>query len=317
MPPLLERIMRIDRSHTPWVIFVILATVGSALLFLANFFPHLLPFSVRLPAFLGEAPPSRNTYGGTPLGLIFGALAFLIFVFASALGIRKKKRTWPIGSVQFWLKAHIWLTVLTIPLVLFHCGFHSGGMQTSAIMILYAIVMGSGFFGLALQQFIPGLMTKQLPREAVFEQIPYLRNQLLESAKKLRDSLAKSQPAVAAAAASESSSAEDPSVQTLVRFLDRECLPYLSAKRGDRHALANERVAVNTFSRLRLNVDEQSKPRVDAMQSWCADRRLMDLQTKFQHWLHGWLLIHIPASFALLVFTAWHACVAVRFLLLG
>ena len=54
---------------------------------------------------LGEAPPLRNTYGGTPLGLIFGSVAFLIFLFASALGIRKKQRTWPIGSVQFWLKA--------------------------------------------------------------------------------------------------------------------------------------------------------------------------------------------------------------------
>src|ERR1043166_6039692 len=168
-----ERAMKIDRSHTPWILFTVLATGASAVLYLANFFPHLLPSSVRLPAMLGEAPPSRNTYGGTPLGLIFGSVAFLIFLFASALGIRKKKRTWPIGSVQFWLKAHIWLTVLTIPLVLFHCGFHSGGTHTSWLMVLYVIVMGSGFFGLALQQFMPRLMTERLPREVVFEQIPY------------------------------------------------------------------------------------------------------------------------------------------------
>ena len=316
--------MRIDRSHTLWVIFVLLATVASTLLYLANFFPHLLPFPVRLPALLGEAPPSRHTFGGTPLGLIFGSAAFLIFLFASALGIRKKQRTWPIGSVQFWLKAHVWLTILTIPLVLFHCGFHTGGMHTSALMVLYGIVMGSGFFGLALQQFMPRLMAERLPREVVFEQIPYLRNQILDAAKKLRESLTKSQPLVAAAgtpppepSATAAAATEDPSARMLARFLDRECLPYLSGKRGIRHPLGNERLAVNIFSRLRLNVDEQWKPRVEAMQNWCADRRLMDLQTRLQHWLHGWLLIHVPASFALLVFTAWHACVAVRFLLPG
>jgi hypothetical protein len=313
--------MKIDRSHTLWILFIVLATGGSTLLYLANFFPHLLPFPVRLPVVLGEVPPSRNTYGGTPLGLIFGSVAFLIFLFASALGIRKKKRTWPIGSVQFWLKAHTWLTILTIPLVLFHCGFHSGGMHTSLLMVLYVIVMGSGFFGLAMQQFMPRLMTERLAREVVFEQIPYLRNQLLEAAKQLRESLAKSQMTPAAAVASQSqpvaAGTEDSSGQVLVRFLDRECLPYLAAKRGVRHPLDSERMAVNIFSKLRLNVDEQWKPRVEAMQNWCTERRMMDLQTKYQHWLHWWLLIHVPSSFSLLVFTAWHAAVAVRFLFLG
>ena len=311
--------MKIDRSHAPWIGFVVLATVVSALLYVANFFPHLLPFSVRLPALLGEAPPARNTFGGTPLGLIFGSVAFLIFLFASALGIRKKNRTWPIGSVQFWLKAHIWLTIFTIPLVLFHCGFHSGGLHTTALMLLYGIVMGSGFFGIALQQFMPRMMAERLPREVVFEQIPHLRNQLLEAAKKLRGSLAKSKPAPASPTVTQSRiyAGVDASLEILVRFLDCECLPYLAANRGERHTLGSERTADGIFSKLRLNVDEQWKPRVDTMQGWCAERRLMDLQTKLQHWLHGWLLIHVPSSVALLVFTAWHACVAVRLLLIG
>lgn len=310
--------MRIDRSHTPWVIFVVLATVASTLLFLANFFPQLLPFPIRLPAFLGEAPPSRNTYGATPLGLIFGSLAFLIFLFASALGIRKKQRTWPIGSVQFWLRAHTWLTILTIPLVLFHCGFHSGGTHATCLMLLYCIVMGAGFFGLALQQFMPRLMKERLPREVVFEQIPHLRARLLDAAHKLRASIAISQPEPAtagtSAAAPTATNPDASSVQALVRFLDRECIPYLSAKRGNRLPLGNERLAANLISTLRLNVDEQWKPQVETVQTWCNERRLMDLQTKYQHWLHGWLIIHVPASFALLVFTAWHACVALRFL---
>ncbi len=304
--------MKIDRTHSLWIVFTVLATAGCALLFLANFFPHCLPFTLRLPAFFGEAPPLRNTFGGTPLGLIFGLAAFLIFVFAAALGIRKKKRTWPIGSVRFWLKAHIWLTVLTIPLVLFHCGFHSGGTHTSWLMILYTVVMVSGFAGVALQHFLPRLMTQRLPREVVFEQIPYLRGRLLDSAKKLREEVAKSQPVAAGSGGATADSSSD----VLSRFLDHECLPYLAARRGDRLPLGDERASAEKFRSLRLNVGEPWRARVDALQGWCADRRAMDLQTKFQHWLHGWLVVHVPASFALLVFTAWHACVAVRFILL-
>ena len=315
--------MKIDRSHASWVVFIIMATLGCTILYLANFLPHRLPFPIRLPAFFGESPPSRNTFGGTPLGLIFGSIAFVIFLFASALGIRKKKRLWPIGSVQFWLKAHIWLTILTIPLVLFHCGFHSGGRQTTWLTILYVVVMGSGFFGLALQQFLPRLMWERLPREVVFEEIPYLRGLLVDAAKKLRDVITKSQPAVAASGTPASdptvtntAGPGDPSIEVLVRFLDLDCLPYLAAKRGERHPLGNERSAAETFRTLKLSVDERWKPRMEEMQNWCTERRFMDLQTRLQHWLHGWLVILVPASVALLVFTAWHACVAVRFLVL-
>ncbi len=307
--------MKIDRTHSMWIVFTVLATAGCALLFLANFFPHRLPFTLRLPAFFGDAPPVRNTYGGTPLGLTFGSAAFLIFVFAAALGIRKKKRTWPIGSVQFWLKAHIWLTVLTIPLVLFHCGFHSGGAHTTSLVLLYAVVMGSGFIGVALQHFLPRLMTERLPREVVFEQIPHLRGRLLDAAGKLREEVGRPQPAAVVAGAAGAGSC-DSSAETLARFLDQECLPYLAARRGDRLPLGDGHAAVEKFRSLRLNVGEQWRARVDAMQGWCADRRAMDLQTRFQHWLHGWLVVHVPASFALLVLTAWHACVAVRFILL-
>src|SRR5438270_13365936 len=107
--------MRIDRSHFSWLLVVALATLATAVLYVANFHPQRLPVPIKLPAFFGEVPPTRHTFGGTPLGLILGSLAFAIFLFASALGIRKKKRLWPIGNVQLWVKAHIWLTILTIP----------------------------------------------------------------------------------------------------------------------------------------------------------------------------------------------------------
>ena len=223
--------MKIDRSHTLWLIIVVAATAVCGFLFVANFYPERLPFTFGLPAFLGPVPPLRRTFGGTPLGLIFGAAAFLIFLFASALGIRKKKRTWPLGSVQWWLKAHLWLTVLTVPLVLLHCGFHFGGWHTGGLMLLYAVVMLSGFVGIVLQQFVPSLMRERLTREVIFEEIPHLRSLLVRAATELRDDLKDGQPATGTTASPE---AEQQSLAAITRFLDQECIPYLSAKNGRR-----------------------------------------------------------------------------------
>src|SRR3954468_14384079 len=146
--------MILNRSHFPWAIFVVAISALGGVLYLANFHPDSLPFTVHLPRQFGETPPIRDTVGGTPLGLFFGITSFLIFLFASALGVRKKRRTWPLGNVQTWLKAHIWLTVLTLPLVGFHCGFKMGGPMTTWLIALYLVVMVSGFLGLALQQFM-------------------------------------------------------------------------------------------------------------------------------------------------------------------
>jgi hypothetical protein len=321
--------MRIDRSHTPWILMVVIATAGATVLFLANFYPEQLPFAVRLPTVFGDIPPKRHTFGGTPLGVVFGSLAFLIFLFAAALGIRKKRRLWRIGSAQFWLKAHIWLTVLTIPLVLYHCGFHLGGPHTTWLMFLYGVVMGSGIFGLVLQQFMPKLMKERLPREVVFEQIPHIRGLILDAAKAFREELAEASKTAAPPAAplpeaggvpesrptsAATASKEDPSLQILTEFMDSECLPYLQRRRGTGMRLGDQRMAQNIFRLLRLNVTEKWSPRVEELFRWCEDRRLMDLQVRLHHWLHGWLLVHVPTSFVLLIYTAWHAWVAVRYL---
>ena len=54
---------------------------------------------------------------------------------------------------------------------------------------------------------------------------------------------------------------------------------------------------------------ETYRSRVEEIQGWCDERRMLDLQTRLHHWLHGWLFIHVPFSFLLLMLTIWHAYV--------
>lgn len=316
------------------------ATAFCSVLYVANFHPERLSHPIPLPSYFGEVPPKHRTIGGTPLGIAFGTAALLIFIFAALLNIRKRMRTRNIGHVQTWLRAHIWLTILTIPLIVLHSGFRLGGPMTTLLVLLYAIVMMSGFYGLALQQFIPRVMKDRLPHEVVYEEIPYLRAVLVKHAKQLRAELTpppnkpagrlKSESAVTAqvaagiapnrSAVSASAIASAPvpdagdsSDNKLRDFLDLEALPYLRARRSRTHRLGSQSMSDDLFRLLKLNVSEKYWPNVDDVQTWCDSRRKMDLQQRLHAWLHSWLLIHAPLSFLLLILTVWHAVATIYF----
>jgi hypothetical protein len=363
--------MRIlNRAHVPWFIFVIAATIFAAWIYLGNFVPQKLPAGLRLPSAFTQTPSEHRSVGGTPVGLIFGATAFAIFIFAGLLGARKKVALWRLGTLQRWMRAHIWLTLLTIPLVLFHSGFRFGGPMTTLLVVLYAIVMVSGIYGLALQHQLPHIMKERLPAETVYEQIPHIRAQLVAAAEKMRDSFkpapaqktdagapapsaakavtAGSTPMASTAAAVSTPTARAKSVVgstvtaepvaasaesakpapstsgpsavpppatasdsegVLAELLEEQIVPYLAARRGDRLRLGNTRYSEDLFRLAKLRVAEAYRTRVEEIQAWCDERRMLDLQLKLQHWLHGWLLVHVPISFLLILLTAWHAYV--------
>jgi hypothetical protein len=388
--------MRITNSkHVPWFIFTLLATLAATWLYMGNFYAGQLSPALQLPDALRQTPSDHRSVGGTPLGLWFGSIALAIFVFAVLLSARKKVRTWRLGIVQRWMRAHIWLTLLTIPLVLFHSGFRLGGPMTTLIVVLYAIVMVSGVYGLILQHKLPTAMKERLPAERVFDQIPRIREQLHAAAEEMRNSLRQAltanpdgavapplatkvtrmpgtsaegklaaiaatsapthpgpplardatieggsyhAPAPRAATASaraadtasgpvaESATAMPPpppeaplsapviesdaaSEVTLLEFLDKQVLPYLSAKNGERFRFNNARFAEETFRFVKMRVAPAYRERVEQLQGWCDERRVQDLQTRLQAWLHGWLFVHAPLSFLLLIFTFWHAYV--------
>jgi hypothetical protein len=293
-----------NRSHAPWLIFVVLATMAAFWIYLGNFQPELLPGAFRVPSSLLQNPSDHRSIGGTPFGLILGTISLGIFVFAALLGVRKKLPFLPVGNVQRWLRGHIWLTLLTIPLIFLHSGFRLGGPMTTTLMVLYAIVMVSGIYGLILQHKLPTMMKGSLPAEIVFEQIPNVRAQLCAAAENLQRSLKQQATSGSAVVAVDVSQEE-----VLAGFIEQRLIPYLSARRGEKYRLGQAREADEIFRHLKLRVDEMYRPRVDDMRRWCDERRLTDTQLRMQHWLQGWLFVHVPLSFLLLLMTVWHAFV--------
>jgi hypothetical protein len=297
--------MRIfNRSHVPWFMFVLLATVAACSIYVGNVHPERLPHGFSLPPWLIHKPSDHRSIGGTPLGLVLGTISLGIFVFAALLGVRKKLPFLPVGNVQRWLRAHIWLTLLTIPLILLHSSFRLGGPMTTTLMALYAIVMVSGIYGLILQHKLPTMMKESLPAEIVFEQIPNVRAQLCAAAEKLQRSLKQQATSGSAVVATDVSQEE-----VLAGFIEQRLLPYLRARRGEKYRLGHAREADEIFRHLKLRVDEMYREGVDDMRRWCDERRLTDAQLRMQHWLHSWLFVHVPLSFLLLLMTVWHAFV--------
>src|SRR5689334_9241229 len=98
--------MRIDQTHRPWL-------VGTVLGFLAITAAYVV-YAVRTPG---------GPRGGTAWGLAFGAAGYAVMLFESLLGARKKVPIWRLGRAQMWMRGHLWLGILTLPLILFHAGF--------------------------------------------------------------------------------------------------------------------------------------------------------------------------------------------------
>jgi len=310
--------MIIDRKHIVWGIGTVVASVALSIAYLANTNPAALDnrsIHLALPAWFGPSPPRAANEGATPLGLIYGTAALLIFIFAALLGSRRNHPGWPLGKIQSWLRAHIWLTILTIPLVLLHCGFHGGGPMTQFLLGLYAFVMVSGFWGLFLQNVVPRLMREQLSQEVIFEQIPFVRGQLTKQAETIRGDLARelespevveeghgNQNGVATIAPA--------AVTSVIRFIEQEVLPYLGKRASRRSALRARETSDGQFRLLRLQSPEVLHAPLRDLQDLCDEKRRLDLQERLHYWLHGWLIFHAPSSLLLVVLTIVHAIVA-------
>src|SRR5713226_5567247 len=147
--------MLVDPTHRAWII----ATAAIGVAASAAYIPYAL------------VAPNGPTGGSLP-GLIFAFAGTALIVFECLLSLRKKYPASPLGRVQTWLRAHIWLGLLSFLLILFHAGFHWGRGLASLLMWMFLIITISGLVGLALQNYLPRRMSELVTRETVYDQIP-------------------------------------------------------------------------------------------------------------------------------------------------
>jgi hypothetical protein len=310
--------MLIDRTHRRWIL-----ACGIAL---------LVATAVYIP--YARSTLHRPT-GGSALGLTYGIAGFALMIFAGLLGARRKVPMWRLGRAATWLRGHIWLGLLSVPLIVFHGGFHFGGALTFTLMVLFIVVVLSGVLGVLLQQMLPRLMLTRVPLETVYEQIDPIVEQLRGEADELVAAAAgplpvntgrpaevrragggadermgqpRSSPRAAPVAL-----APTPESNLLRDAYLRDIRPFLDPAHRRDGVIDTAAKSTTLFRELRTALPPVLHETVAELESICDERRQLADQKRLHHWLHGWLLVHVPLSLALLLLSAAHAVIALRY----
>ena len=327
--------MRMDSTQRSWLFITAAILVVS----IAIYIPYALT-------------ASRGPTGGSAVGLLFGVVGFAFMIFAAALGARKRVPTWRLGRAQAWMRGHLWLGFLALPLILFHGGFHFGGTLTQILMWLLITSVASGVLGAALQNYLPRMMTKDVALETIYDEIGHVRQLLREEADRTMESLCgplgfthkseeagqraggftamraltgstvalRTSAAVSAGASVATAVAAAPEIvllnedqsAPLCRFYLSELRPYLEHPKRSL-ALSNSDRAHSFFAAVRTLVPTSAHTTINDLEEICDEARQLSLQERMHRWLHGWLLVHIPLSLALILLGAVHAVMALRY----
>lgn len=282
--------MRIDKTHRPWMIATLAIFVVSLTIYIV--------YGVEAPG---------GPRGGSAVGLTFGIAGYALMLYAGLLGARKKVPVWRIGRAQTWMRGHIWLGLLSLPLILFHGGFAFRGPLTALLMWLFLIVIASGVLGAAIQHYIPRMMTLRVPMETIYEEIPHVRAQLREEADQL---------VATVYGAADVSTLADIEQQDRARFREiylAKVRPFLSDPDAQQLELADPRRSAEVFESLRRLLVVSVHPVLNDLENICEEEHQLRRQASIYRWLHAWLLVHVPLSIALLALAAVHAVMALRY----
>lgn len=228
--------------------------------------------------------------------LYTGWLLAAMIVLLACYNMYKKVPFLPLGASAAWLQLHIYVGLLTILVFALHVTPRwPFGLLGWLLSALYVGVAGSGILGLIMSRTFPAVLRTR-GDEVIFERIPVIRLRLREQAEQL---------ILANAAQTHSSFLADYYVERLAPFFagPRHFWRHVLRVSGDRHSLLTELDAQRRF----LNADEQKT--LEALRLLVKAKDDLDCQHALQAMLKYWLFAHIPLTYSLLVFSAFHVIV--------
>ena len=295
--------MRIDRTHRPWVI----ATVALAIVSTAAY----ILYAVETPG---------GPRGGSALGLTFGIVGYAMMLYAGLLGARKQVPTWRLGRAQTWMRGHIWLGLLSLLLILFHGGFAFRGPLT--------LVHDDAVLHRDRQRH-SGRRDPALH--------PELHDRARAAGNHLRRDPARARAAArggrsaghrdlratgssgAAAGGRDRRAGRRPCWSRSSTTIASDSAKFICTKSGriwtipetpGRRAGRSAAVRAKRLKRCAVCSAPPVHGVLDDLENICEEEQQLSRQIRIYRWLHGWLLVHVPLSIALLVLGAVHAVMA-------
>jgi hypothetical protein len=246
----------------------------------------------------------RMPGGASRVGMGLGVGGAAIILFEMLLWPRKRLlrfRTRPLGRTQAWMKAHIWLGLVCVPFAVLHSGFRLGGWLPTILMVVFAVVIVSGVWGLYLQHAIPRRLLDLVPDEVPAAEIErVLAGHLQEFARRLeldRGALG-GEPVTG--------------IEVVREVFEKSARAY-AAGTACPGQFRSELRARRYFADLRETMPASVHPRVVELEALCSLRRQFDVQAQL-HWrLHNWVWVHLPLSVLLVGLLVVHILTALRY----
>ena len=331
--------MRLDRYqlglHVPWA----LLTLG-------------LVLCLGLWYLLASHQAGVWLQGGSLPALVTGIAAGLIVLFELFLGLRKRLRAWRLLPARYWLAAHLWLGLATLPLAILHSGFRFGGWLPSILLLLLGLTYVSGMFGWAMQHVIPSMMLRVVPAETITSQIEAVSSKNLADLRQMLTGAFGPSPQVISSSgdhrtavlamelemwapshghsdraltigamrdsqrvSSVPSVSIEPDLSDAPRIWHAysDLTPYVLRGKASGSRLVDQAASDRFFENLTQLCDISTRPIVDIMKSVCDQRRQFDMQRRLNVWLVAWIPLHVGLGSALGVLLIVHVITALRY----
>ena len=221
-------------------------------------------------------------------------------VFLTLFNVRKKLPFLPLVSAAFWLQVHAYLGLLTAFVFLLHTSLSAPqGLFETVLWWIFVLLALSGVLGLFFSRVLPNRI-RQRGERVIFERIPGFRAELAQEVEEL-----------AMRSVTESGS------NTIASYYTGRLQPFF---RGPRNFLAHLRGSVeplnkfqNEIASLRryLNTPEQSI--LEEINERVIVKDDLDRQYALQCVLKGWLFVHIPLTYVLLLLSLCHIVLVYAF----
>lgn len=229
-----------------------------------------------------------------------GWALFLVMLALTFYNARKKLPFLPLAKSETWLQFHLYAGVFTGVLFLLHVnGKIPRGWFEGTLTWLYGLVMVSGVAGLVFSRDLPKRLTT-FGGEVLFERIPVIRAALRDQADEL---------ALASVPKGGSSIIADFYLQHLRDFFDgpRNAWLHLFEVRRPLNTLLNKITDLNRY------LNEEERHTMNRLATLVRQKDGLDFHHALQRVLKGWLFVHIPLTYSLLLFTLAHLVLVFAF----
>jgi hypothetical protein len=225
-----------------------------------------------------------------------GWVLLAVILLLTLYNARKRVPFLPALSSQSWLQFHIYAGLLTGVLFVVHVGYRiPTGWFQGVLAWIYLLVMASGFFGLFISRKIPKRLTT-FGGEVLFERIGSIRTQLKEQAQKL---------ALQSVGQSKSGTIADFYLRELNWFFDG--VKNLPEHLMEVHSPVNR--LLTRISEVNRYLNQEERATMEEITRLVRQKNGLDYHYAHQLLLKTWLFVHIPLTYALLLFTLAHVII--------